>query len=355
MSKKIVYIIPRFTTGGAEKLVLEYSKFFQKLKYEITVISIVGCGELEQEFEKNNINTVVFEKKNIFNFYKNIKKIKELIQDINPDIIHSHIFSADLVAYFIKKSFGQIKWISTQHNVECNASFIRKKIWKKILKKSDLVIAVAKKVYDFDKKYFKLNKNLIEIKNGVSLDKWFTSENNIFQNKTINFAIIGRLEKQKAHKYLFQVLKKIKNNNWLLHVFGVGNEEEKLKNLAKKYNLEENIIWHGVSFNLKKDVENIDVVLQPSLWEGLSLVIMEMMLAAKLILASEIAGEELIQNKKTGLLFKTGNFCELKDKINYILENEDKLIYLAKAGQKFALENFSLENNLERIKEIYEK
>lgn len=351
MSKKIVYLIPRFTTGGAEKLVLEYAKYFQKFDYEIAVIAVNDGGDMEGEFVRLGAKVYIFKKYNIFCFLTNLRKIKKLIQEIDPDIIHSHIFSADLTAYFLKRKFRKIKWISSQHNVEYDASYIRKLIWKKILKKADLVIAVAKKVFEFDKKFFKLDENLIEIKNGVEIDKWLNLENKILDNEKIKFAIIGRLEKQKAHRYLFGVLKDLENKNWELHIFGAGSLEKKLQELAKMYNLENHLIWRGVSKNLKQDIKEIDVIIQPSLWEGLSLVIMEMMLAGKLIIASQIAGEELIKDNKTGLLFANEEFLKLREKINFVFKNREEAKKIALSGQEFAIKNFSLEENLKKIEE----
>jgi glycosyltransferase involved in cell wall biosynthesis len=354
MSKKIVYIIPRFTTGGAEKLVLEYAKYFQKLDYDITVISVVAGGEMESDFVRLGASVYIFKRYNIFCFFNNLKKINRLIKEINPEIIHSNMFSADLSAFFIKRKFKNIKWISSQHNVEYYSSFIRKFIWKKILQKADRVIAVAKKVFEFDTNYFKLNKNLLEIKNGVEVNKWLNNDK-ILEKENINFAIIGRLERQKAHKYLFEVLKDIKNKNWKLHIFGTGSLEDYLKKLAKEYNLENNLVWHGVSKKLPENIIDIDVIIQPSLWEGLSLVIMEMMSAGKLIIASKIAGEELIKDKKTGLIFKTKDFSELKEKIEYVFSHKEELKEIALAGQKYAIEHFDLENNLKKVEKTYQE
>ena len=158
MSKKIVYLIPRFSTGGAEKMLLDYVRYFKGQGFEILVIAVLAGGELEIEFENSGAKTYVFEKKGLFSFFKNLKKIKRIIKNFEADLVHSHVFSADFTAYFIKKEFKNIKWISTQHNVEYNSSFIRKKVWAKILKSADKVIAVSEKVFVFDKNYFKLKR-----------------------------------------------------------------------------------------------------------------------------------------------------------------------------------------------------
>ncbi len=353
MSKKIVYLIPRFSTGGAEKMLLDYVRYFKGQGFEILVIAVLAGGELEIEFENSGAKTYVFEKKGLFSFFKNLKKIKRIIKNFEADLVHSHVFSADFTAYFIKKEFKNIKWISTQHNVEYNSSFIRKKVWAKILKSADKVIAVSEKVFVFDKNYFKLKNNLIKIQNGVDIEKWFTEKKEILKNKTVNLAIIGRLTKQKGHKYLFEALKDLKDKNWVLHIFGEGELKNKLKKIAKKFNLDKQIIWRGLSKDLITDTTEIDVLIQPSLWEGLSLVIMEMMLQGKIILASEIAAEELIQDKKTGFVCKNKNSKDLTEKIKYIIENREECKKIAKVGQDYAVKNFAITENLKKVAAIY--
>ncbi len=341
--KRILYLIPRFTTGGAERLVLQYTKYFKDLGFEVAVASVVGGGELINEFEKLGVEVFVSEKKSLLNW----KKLKQFCKDFKPDIIHSHVFSGDMAGFKLRH---RAKWISTQHNVGKEHSCLRRSILKRILPSANRVITVGKNVEDFCVDKMKL-RNTLTIKNGIEVEKWLgVGTGNLFSTDELNLAVIGRLEKQKGHKYLLKALSELPDSNYKLHIFGAGSLESSLKYLAKGYGLADKIIWHGVSKDLLNELKDIDVVIQPSLWEGLSLVIMEVMAAGRLVVTTPAGGDELIDNKKDGLITK---LSDLTKTIKFIFENKNKIKCLGLSAREKAKSEFILEKNLKEIGNLY--
>lgn len=345
---KILYLIPRFTTGGAEKLVLQYAKHFKDVGFDVAVASVVGGGELTKEFEQAGIKIHVSHKKTLGSW----RKLKKFYKKFAPDLIHSHVFSADLAAYLLVRK--KTRWISTQHNVEFAASGFRKFIWKRILKKADKVIAVSENVKKYNEEIFKLS-DIKLIRNGVEIDKWLKVSKNNLSDDILHLATIGRLEDQKGHTYLIQALSQLKNYDWQWHIYGEGKLESKLKKEIKKYGLEARVIWYGVVSDMVKEYKNINLVVQPSLWEGLSLVAMEAMAAGKVLVGTPWVVETLVENKKTGLVVKEKDVDSLVEVLKYVFENKKDLENMSEQARKHAKDNFSLEKNIKEVEEIYKK
>lgn len=347
---KILYIIPRFTTGGAEHLVLQYANYFRDQGHEVIVVSTVGGGELIKKFENIGIKVFSAKEKNIFRLYQNYKNIKKIKNDFQPDIIHTHVFSADFFGYFLRQG---VRWISTQHNVGKEFSQLRKKILQWILPKTDQVIAVSGEVEKFCLEELKLKKNKVQkVLNGVEIEKWLNVKNDhLFTTNKMRLAIIGRIEKQKNHYYLFQALAKL-TLPWQLNIYGVGSKKIELEKLAKDLKIEDKIIWQGVK-DILLEIENIDIVIQPSLWEGLSLVIMETMTTGRIVVASEVAGRDLIENKQTGLLIDTNNQQNLVEVLQWIWNNKEESKKIANTAREKAKNNFGMEKNFAGVKSIY--
>ncbi len=354
---KILHIIPRFYAGGAERLVLQYASLMDKSKFEVHVASAVEDGELRTSFEKNKTPLFVGSRKKMGGRLKVWKNLLRYIDKIQPKIIHSHLLGADIVGFLAKRKFkNKIKWIVTLHNVEHRTSFLRKLVWKIILKKADRIIAVAEPVKDFAVNNFKINKNKVTlVLNGVDLDKWSTLANKkIFQKKEINIATIGRLEEQKGHRYLLEALGNIKDLPWTYHVFGDGSLESSLKVLADRFGIADRIVWHGLVYDgLVKKVGEIDLVVQPSLWEGLSLVVMEVMSAGRCVVASSAAGDSLVENNQTGYIFPNKDIKKLSKILKYVFENNKEAAMLGKRAGEYAQQNFSLQKNVSSIEKIY--
>jgi len=345
---KILYLIPRFTTGGAEKIVLQYAQHFKDAGFEVAVASVIGGGEMVKDFEQAGIKIHVSHNKS----WGSWRKLKKFYKKFSPDLVHSHVFSGDMASYLLVSK--KTKWISTQHNVEFNTSFLRKVIWKYILQKADKVMAVSENVFNFDNKFFKLNKNkLILNRNGVEVEKWLSVPDNNFVNEKMQIATIGRLEKQKGHVYLIQALGQLKNYDWQWHVYGAGSLEKKLKNLAKKQGIENKVTWHGVVADMAYEYKNINVVVQPSLWEGLSLVTMEAMTAGRVVIGTSWSTDTLLENKKTGLIFKEKSVASLVEAIKYCFENKKDLEEMSKKAREYAKDNFALKKNITVLEKMY--
>lgn len=346
MQKKILYLIPRFTTGGAEMLVLQYAKHFKQAGFDVAVASVVGGGELVKEFEKAGITVLVSQNKTLGSW----RKLKKFYCQYSPDIVHSHVFSADLAGYLLVRK--KTKWISTQHNVGNEHSSLRQMILQFILKKTNKIVAVSEAVEDFCKQDLKLKNNIVLIKNGIETKKWLALSSDILNTNKLKLATIGRLEKQKNHEFLFQSLSGLETD-WELNIFGAGSLEKSLKKLASDLKITEKIKWQGIKTNLITELKNIDVVIQPSLWEGMSLVIMEAMTAERLVITSQTAGRGLIENNKTGVLLDDFNEKKWLEVLNKISVQKDWARNLARQGREYAKNNFDIAKHLEDLEKIY--
>jgi glycosyltransferase involved in cell wall biosynthesis len=444
--KKILYIFPRFTTGGAERLVLQYTQSLSKKKYDIAVASVVETGELLTQFDEQRIELFVGSRKTDRGRIGVAIKFKKFVRSFEPDIVHTHLFGGDLYGYLIKRFWKpSVEWIVTLHNVEHNTSWIRKRVWRYILQYADQVIAVAPRVERFAEQYFGLdsqidclssndhihsslpkisedqtvgsmknergrsavhlqrsvqtvlstkqtplvsryfasqpkisneqtvgsirkglgrssvqpqrglqsgNSQLITLLNGIDLKQWLL----VSQKKqvgTVQIATIGRLEEQKGHRFLFDALAKLIEYDWELHVFGEGSLLKDLKKRAKRGRFDSHVHWHGAVQDLPKQLETIDVVVQPSLWEGMSLVIMEAMTAGKLVVASDTAGEGLIIDGKTGLLVPTGTTNALADVLEHVLNDKERFEDIGKNAREFAKDTFGIKKHIVELEEVY--
>jgi len=106
-------------------------------------------------------------------------------------------------------------------------------------------------------------------------------------------------------------------------------------------------------FDLPKRLEMIDVVVQPSLWEGLSLTVMEAMASGRPVLASHVAAEGLITDGVTGWCVRTGDSAALSVTTRAVMSNPEQVTSVGNAAKAYALEHFGLEKHLAQITNVY--
>lgn len=355
--KKILHIIPIFATGGAERLVLQYAKLLPKDKFEVYAASCVEDGELRPQFENYAKTVFIGSRQSAGSRQAVYKQLEKFAEKIQPDVVHTHLLSADFFGYLLKRKWkNKIKWVSTMHNVETAASYPRQLLWRFILRRADKVISVCHKVEKFTLREFKVKKSRSQmVLNGIELEQWLKVPNDsLLSREQIQLACIGRFWEQKGHKYLFSALAQIKDLPWRLHLFGDGPLRRELEKQAQDLKINDRIAWRGVVHNIADELKNIDVIIQPSLWEGLSLVVMEAMASGRLVIATQEAGEELLENKKTGLTAPARNPEALAKAIIWTAKHRQDAGIIASAGREYAKKNFGIERNIKEAGKIYE-
>ena len=96
-------------------------------------------------------------------------------------------------------------------------------------------------------------------------------------------------------------------------------------------------------------IRGSDLLVQPSLVEGISSTLIEAMGCSTCVVASNIGGnKEIIDNNKTGILIKPNNHEELLDKISDLLTNNEKRFNITAAGFKTVKKY-----NWERVGQLY--
>ncbi len=126
-----------------------------------------------------------------------------------------------------------------------------------------------------------------------------------YENNKFNILSIGRLTRQKGYDIAIDALKILKEKYSDIHwwIIGAGELEEQLKKQVKDNELEEYITFLGLKANPYPYIRGCDLLVQPSRWEGKSVVLDEAKILAKPILATNYSTiKDQLRDKKEGLI-----------------------------------------------------
>ena len=202
---------------------------------------------------------------------------------------------------------------------------ISKKYEKTALNLADAITVNSKEGYNY---YTEMGFNVIQIPNAIDLNLIPKKSTKQFENQII-FA--GRLSKEKGIEIMLETATQLPDNYHLL-IAGSGPLEEKVRNLAdKKTNV--HYLGYQSKQNLLSLIRGSELLIQPSLEEGISSTLLEAMACGTCILASNIEGiSEIVENNKNGLLVEPNNREELLNKILYLLPKKEKRLRMANEG-----------------------
>lgn len=158
--------------------------------------------------------------------------------------------------------------------------------------------------------------------NFKSLDKFI--ERDI--NQTLNLIFVGICSVEKGIFYLLEAIRGIKNKN--IHLKLVGREDNQIKNQLKKYKNDEKISFLGPKnhFEVKNLMSESDVLVMPSLKEGMSLTIGEAISCGCSIIATHNSGAgDVIKENEEGFLINAKDSKIIAEKINFFCDDRVKL------------------------------
>ena len=234
------------------------------------------------------------------------------------DIIHAHnIPSAKAMKNSKGKKILSLHGIFSQQVDELHGKTtgtMSKKYENNALKWADAITVVSKEAFDY---YVNLGYPVFQIPNAIDISSLTSNKDRRYQ-KQIIFA--GRLSHEKGINLLIELAHKLPFESDLI-ILGSGPEEKRIQNLIKT---QKNVHFLGYQ-NKEKTISLIrgsDLLIQPSLQEGISSTILEAMACNTLVVATNIGGnKELITDNETGFLVNSNSTSQIIEKINYVLSN----------------------------------
>lgn len=240
---KVLNIISDTNIGGAGKCVITYCKNRDLNKFEILVVMPTG-SLLKSEIEKTGVQVIEIDGlKDKSLDLPAINKIKKIIQEIEPDIVHTH---ASLSARIAAKQYGKCKIIYTKHcDFPISNKFRYKSVQKinKFLNESltDKIIATSELAKENLTKQG-ISEDIIEVVlNGVdgfneipNEEKQVLREKYQINSDEIIVGYLARIEELKGHRYLIEAAKVLENEPIKFLLMGSGSYEEEAKTLVKE-------------------------------------------------------------------------------------------------------------------------
>lgn len=371
MKKKICFYIDTFVVGGIEKILLQYLKNIDKEKFETTLLIGIKLDELEklkseipseikvEYILKDNLSCKLKKKKSLGKlkfiekvlyealafqrkilFFKILKeKIKkfDIIIDFDMTLArYAHKISKKIITFchFSPKNYHRgIKSRQQKHGKRLND-------YDKVIMISDDMKEEAIEMYPFlENKLLRLY-NFLNISSIQELSKERVLDERIKEKFILS---IGRLEEtQKDFTTLIKAYAKIKDKiEEKLFIIGDGRHKNLLENLTKDLKIEDKVIFLGFQKNPYPWIENSDLFVHSSKFEGLPTVLIEALALNKLIVATDCptGPREILNFGKNGRLTKLQDADDLADGIKEVLEDKE-------------LQKKYLEESKERIKEF---
>lgn len=346
---KVVYIIPQLGCGGAETLLSTISIEMVAKRHEVNIICLKPHHSSFERFPNRDfflksVKTIILSSSGDykFSFHDNKAKIslQQLINDIQPDIIHSHLYEAEIASRSI--IYPKANWYSHCHdNIHQFENFNLKTIFSKklllnFLEKKYLFwrykknggnhfIAISKDTEGyFKKKVFPFPITLLP--NAISLERFQLATLKEPPTKTLRLINIGSMVDKKNQLFLIEVSNILKNKkvDFELILLGDGKNKFKIENKIKEYSLSKNITIQGNVNNVEDYLFKSDIYVHSATYEPFGLVFLEAMAAGLPSVCLDGRGNrDIIKQGFNGFIISNSNPQIFAEKIIELAQNKE--------------------------------
>lgn len=362
--KKILYI----ATGGLHKDGITMSELDSLKNMDLTDLEIHIAAvyhddiNIIDEFEKLNCKIIILpnRKKKLLKY---IIKLKNLMKKEKYDVIHvCGSSSLMFIELLMAKKFGIIKRIAHCHNT-LNQHNIIDKILRPIFYKT-YTKAIS---CGYDAGQFLFNNNKFDIfYNGRDLNKFKFNRKNRDElrklygwNNYIVIGHVGRFDKQKNQIFALNVFEKLctESNKYRLCLVGDGENFNFIKNEIEKRKLTDKIILTGNINNVDELINAFDLMILPSKYEGLPMVLVEWEANGLFsIVSNKVTTEANIDSSSINLGIEIGDEAlwinEIK-KFNCLNEDREKI---SKENINLLIDKgFDIRESSDKLKKLYIK
>jgi glycosyltransferase involved in cell wall biosynthesis len=340
---RVMHVIEIRGIGGAEKLLTDFLP--AQVDAGIDVICVViyiakhenTATWIIQALQKGGVKIRKIKLNNLYFSFFLPGRIKKIILEETPDLIHTHLRVAELVIAYLKGGGLNIGTCSTIHGFSDKFNFIKARMFivKKLLKNFDGLCFVSNSALLYYKEHNLINSNnLTTVINNGHKPEIFEQEfkkDKIEGNASIKLILSGRLIELKGHKYAIEAMKILLNKYpyLTLDFYGAGPYENVIKQEIKHASLQQSVFLKGFTNNIKQVMNQYDIALVPSSFEAFGLVFLDAFGAKVPVVAFDLpSGNEIISHEINGLLaepFSTQSFadnierlildCELRESI----------------------------------------
>ncbi len=349
--KKVLFISSLYYphVGGIETMVTELSEFYRSQGIGAAVLTKKWPSALADtdEYKGTKIYRVVSARAKT-EFENIIDWIKVNSLNVKSDIIHVVGIRRPLplIGLFLGKLWKVPIICSIEGgDIPDKIDPYPAKVWEEgkeiipqVLEQSDIVNCASKALVSDLKEQMP---NLIGVEVlYAGIDLSIVQSANSEKIKKRYIFSLRRLDPSKGIDILIKAFDLVKDAfpELYLVIAGEGPEEEKLKKLVDDYSLNDRVVFIG-TVDIKKGIsllKGAELTVVPSLSEGGGLVNLEAQAVGCPVIASRVGGiPEYLKENESGLLFESGNFKELADKISILLSDKKLKNELIASGLKY--------------------
>ncbi|MFQ5877310.1 MAG: glycosyltransferase [Acidobacteriota bacterium] len=362
---RLLILTVGFTIGGAERLILMTAPRLQRRGFDVLVACLKGWGPLGEELERRGVRAVALGASGALDL-RAACRLLSLLRRERVQILHAHLFPANLAARLLGRAAGVPVVVCAHHDTDIDMPRRNRLLERATAGLSDAVVACSEAVRRYALRTYGLGPGRVRtLRNAVeqppspieALRREALRREFGAGPSDLLLGTVGRLvEPKKGIPVFLAAARRIARELPAVRfvVVGDGPDREGVEACAAREGVSHRTTFAGFRRDVEDVMASLDLLVQPSNWEGFGLTLVEAMAAGIPVVATRVGGvPEVVVDGRTGLLVPPADPDALARACLDLLSDRERALRLGRAGRERARGEFSIEDLVERTAALY--
>jgi glycosyltransferase involved in cell wall biosynthesis len=362
---RVVEVLATGTSGGAQEHLLGLVSRMDDARFDVSIVSL-SHGSAVRKLQRAGFDVLVIDEPDDAIA---VGALAAHLVDVRPDVIHNHMYRAELVGTRAAIALGEIGHrrpyiVSTVHSSRVRSDEDREML-RLLTPQMDQLIAVSKMIEGKLEREGRTTAPVRLIYNGVDLSSYDHTEPCCTLPEEYGMepgsqivGVVARLEPEKGHPTLLEawpaVLRAVPDAYLL--IVGEGSRRESLEALARQLRIAHRVVFTGRRDDVPSVTAALDVAVLPSYREAQGLSILEALALSRPVVASNVGGiPEMITDGVNGLLVPPHDADALAAALIRLLLDHPLADTLGRRGHDMVHDRFCIDLMVDAVQAIYEE
>ena len=311
---RILYLSTSMGLGGADQQLLSAAQLMGTRGHEVRIVSLTPLGPMGLEARRLGLPTESLEMRRGIPDPRGLLRLARQVRAWKPDVVHSHMVHANLMARALRLLAPVPVLVSTIHNIYEGGA-----LWMAAYRLTnglvDHMTIISEAAADRFISERIVPRNLLTVvPNGIDTDRLrqVPAESRESLRRSVGlegdqfaWLAVGRFEDAKDYPNMLRAFAKVHEGNprAVLLLVGRGSLQQETEALTRQLGLEGAVRFLGVRSDVPVVMSGADGYVMSSAWEGMPMVLLEAAAAGLPIVATMAGGNhEVVRNEETGFV-----------------------------------------------------
>lgn len=362
--RTILFAVESMERAGAEQVVLSLVRGLDRDRFRAIVCCLTERGELADLVEEEGVPVIPLHKHPRFDLPV-IPRLASIVRRHRVDIVHSHVWPANVWGRVVGAAMGTSAILVTEHNVDLWKGRLHFFLDRSLARVTDRILCVSRAVQRFYHETAGIEgRKLTYVPNGIDPSPFDRSVDVAEKRRELGLdparpvvAVVARLLPQKHHSGFLRAMKLLKDRSVEASglIVGEGALREELERETRELGLSDRVRFGGERRDVPEILLASDVIALSSIHEGMPLAILEGMAAGKPAVVTDVGGcREVVEHGVTGFVVPPREPEALAASIETLLRSPELARAMGGSGRERVRREFSLEAMVRRNQEIYD-